>query len=354
MANETALTVRQKGELLQSMLNDKGKLAELASVMPRIGVTPEALARTALTAVYNNPQLLECDRGSIWRCVVQAAEHGLSFTLGRAYMVPFRNKKKNRLEAQYIPGYLGLLELARRSSDVGGVVAEAVFEGDHFVYRRGLKEDVLEHVSAGETDPKKLTHAYCIVRLTNGEAQFKVMTRNEIEKHRAFSRRGDDGPWVQHYTAMAIKTAVKQALKFCPMSVELAAALALDDAQEAGRAGAFSMSALDGIGDGPDVIDIEAEEATEEPTPADDMKAKLQAKKQKKQETADAQLMTAVGILFDDAVAIAGNKAKAEVLVSEITGGAAQNFSDLSQWTPEVLSQVERGLAQRRQEVVNA
>jgi len=192
----------------------------------------DRLIRVALTSVQRTPKLLECDQISLLAAIVQSAQLGLEpdGVLGHAYLVPYGK------EVQLIPGYKGLVMLARRSGEVSSIDARVVYAGDTFRFAFGL-EPKLEHVPADDHDdetPPEVTHAYAVVRLKDGGYQFDVMTRKQIEAIRKRSRAGGSGPWVTDFDEMAKKTVLRRALKLAPMSVEAQRAVALDEMAEAG------------------------------------------------------------------------------------------------------------------------
>lgn len=229
----------------------KKNTGAIAEALPNIGLTAEAVARTALSQIYRNPQLSKCDHVSLMRSIIEAASLGLSFALGRAYLVPFNNKIKGRdgapdswrLEAQFMPGYQGLVDLVRRSASVKTVIADAVYEGDKFGFRRGLETDFFEHEPLTEPNDAKLTHTYCLIRFNDGGYQIVVLTKQQIDKVRARSKSKDNGPWVTDYARMAIKTAVKLCTKLCPASIELSRAIELDNSAEIGERQQLSAGA---------------------------------------------------------------------------------------------------------------
>lgn len=306
----------------------------IESAMPRIGITAESVARTALSQMYRNPQLLECDRMSVMRAIVEAASLGLTFALGRAYLVPFNNKVKGvdgkpdtwRKEAQLIPGYQGLVDLVRRSTGVKSVIANAVYEGDDFNYSAGLTEDTFFHRSLVEPQDAKLTHAYCIIRFLDGGYQWVVLTKKQIDAVRARSKAGNFGPWVTDYAAMAIKTAVRRCTKLCPASIELVRALELDTRADMGEPQELA-------------VDIElGEEMPAQPEPATTATARVadRLKKQKPapppaQDDAAADAVKAITerITFDMLDLAKGSRSAADVLLSEATGGKIQKLDDL-------------------------
>lgn len=218
-------------------------LAHIEGALPRVGLTAESVTRTALSQIYRNPQLEMCDKTSLMRAIIEAASLGLSFALGRAYLVPFNNKRVHpitgaesfRLEATFMPGYQGLVDLVRRSAQVKTVLAGAVYQGDTFVYEFGLTTDEFRHIPVTEPEDSKLTHTYCLIRFLDGGYQLAVLTKAQIDAVRKRSKSGSNGPWVTDYAAMGIKTAVKRCTKLCPASIELSRAIELDNAAEAGE-----------------------------------------------------------------------------------------------------------------------
>jgi recombination protein RecT len=218
---------RDKVSSVRTLL-DRAK-GQIQMALPR-HMSVDRLIRVALTSVQRTPKLLDCDPKSLLGAIVQSAQLGLEpdGVLGHAYLVPYGK------EVQLIPGYKGLVMLARRSGEVSSVDTRVVREGDSFRYQFGL-EPKLEHVPAdGAGDEGEITHAYAVIRLKDGGYQFDVMTRRQIDAVRKRSRAGTSGPWVTDYPEMAKKTVLRRALKLAPMSVEAQQAVALDEMADAG------------------------------------------------------------------------------------------------------------------------
>lgn len=181
------------------------------------------LYRVIVGCVATTPGLQRCSVSSIMRCMQQAAEVGLEpgGALGLAYLVPFNNSKTGGSDCQFIIGYRGFIELARRSGFVRTVEAYAVYEGDVWEYEQGLKP-VLRHIpGTAERDPSKLTHVYAVARYKDGSSQADVMTRQDVERIRTRSNAGQSGPWKTDYEEMAKKTAVRRLCKYLPRSIQL-------------------------------------------------------------------------------------------------------------------------------------
>ena len=211
----------------------KGILAanwhKIAAVMPK-HMSEDRMFQLAMSAYNSTPQLAECSTVSVLSCIMKCAALGMEPSavdgLGRAYILPFRNGKTRRMEATFILGYKGMIDLARRSGEVESISARAVYEGDEFRYAYGLNED-LYHVPMHKSD--QLTYAYCIARFKDGGHYFIVLSRKEIEAARKASKAGNNGPWVTNYDAMAIKTAIRRAFPYLPVSIVAQEAAAADE-----------------------------------------------------------------------------------------------------------------------------
>jgi recombination protein RecT len=222
------LPVQEKIKNVRALL--ERSRAQIAMALPK-HLDPDRMLRIAMTSIQRTPKLLDCEPTSLLGAVIQSSQLGLEpdGVLGHAYLIPYGTK------VQFQCGYKGLLDLARRSGTLSTVEARAVYEGDEFAYAYGLHPR-LHHVPTTSPGTGPLTFAYAIVRLTNGGVQWDVMSRAQIDAHRArYSRAtGDDSPWQTAFDEMAKKTILKRALKLCPASIELQRAIAHDDAVDSG------------------------------------------------------------------------------------------------------------------------
>lgn len=200
---------------------------EIARALPR-HMDPDRLARIATTVMRQTPQLGQADPASFLGALMTCAQLGLEpGPLGHAYLVPFKNNRSGTTEVTFIPGYRGLVDLARRSGQVQSVSARVVRAGDLFAYEFGL-EPKLTHQPDGDVD-KPVTHVYAVIRYKDGGYDFDVMTLAEVEAIRRRSRASDNGPWKTDYAEMAKKTVLRRLLKTAPMSVEYQQATAQDE-----------------------------------------------------------------------------------------------------------------------------
>jgi recombination protein RecT len=188
---------------------------EIKRALPR-HMTPDRMARIALTELRRVPKLMECNPRSFFGAVIQASQLGLEpgSGLGHAYLVPYKN------ECQLIIGYRGMIDLARRSGNLVSITARVVHAKDDFSYSYGLDE-TLKHVPSTDPDPGQLVYVYGVARLKDGGVQFEVMSKGEVDKIRARSKSSSSGPWVTDYDAMARKTVIRRLWKYLPTSVEM-------------------------------------------------------------------------------------------------------------------------------------
>ena len=234
---------------------------QLAAALPR-HLSADRMVRVALTCYRLNPGLAECTPKSVLAAVVQCSQLGLEpGLLGQAYLVPIKRQWKDdsgrwhsQMECQFIPGYRGLIALARRSGEVTSIDAEIVYEQDEFELALGLEPRIV-HRPRLDGDRGQPRLAYAIARFREGGFQFQWMTIAQIETIRAGSKADDGfGPWSTDYDEMVRKTVVRRLCKYLPMSVEMANAVAVSDAVDDGKS-----AVLEG-----DVVNVHAD--TEAPS----------------------------------------------------------------------------------------
>ncbi|MGB9845875.1 MAG: recombination protein RecT [Desulfotomaculales bacterium] len=199
---------------------------EIRKALPR-HMDADRLARIAFTVIRTNPKLLQCTLPSLLGAVMQAAQLGLEpGILGHCYFVPFWNDKIKQYEVQFIVGYRGMIDLARRSGEVQSVVVHEVYENDYLEVQYGLEEKLVHvpwHLRKDEKfeDGGEIRGFYMVARFKDGGYHFHYMPKAEIDSHRKRSKAAENGPWVTDYTEMGKKTVVRSAWKWLPISVEI-------------------------------------------------------------------------------------------------------------------------------------
>lgn len=211
---------------LRTMLEGSMR-AEIAKALPK-EIDPDRFIRTVVTSVQMNQDLLYADRRSLLSSCMKAAQDGL-MPDGREAVLNIYNTKV-KIDGrdtwvptvQYLPMVRGVLKVIRNSGMVAHIDAAAVYERDHFAFKRGDDPRIEHEPYLGAEEPGKIVAAYIIVRLTNGEVHREVMPFRDIEKTRAASKSGsgDNSPWTKWYDQMAIKAVIKRAAKILPTSSE--------------------------------------------------------------------------------------------------------------------------------------
>jgi len=244
MSTGTKLTTQQKqnqqlDRVRQKMALVKDRLFEGA---PR-HISPNRMMTTALMAIRENPDLLDCSIDSLFAAVRQAAFYGweIGGPVSQAYMVPFRNSKKGTREVTLIPGYRGLIDLARRSGEVLQIDCESVHQCDRFKVLKGDNAGIYHEPS---DDPKRkespITHVYVIVHMRGGAKQRSVWSAAEIDYHKEQYSQGwkkaessgkKDSPWHTHWETMSFKTIMVALVKrgLIPISGEIRESIDRDE-----------------------------------------------------------------------------------------------------------------------------
>lgn len=237
-----------------------GALARQEQPTARIQVMEEALAKSAaaiqkrlgdhfsanemialvLTTMRRNPFLATCDAHSVIGCTFEAAQLGLRFDnfLGHAYMVPFKNGKRNCFEAQLVIGYRGMIMLATRGGEVQAVWSRVVYERDFYDVEEGV-DPRLVHKPYHGRDRGNPIAVYAAIHQRNGVKRFRAMDWWEIEdlqkkQLQAAGERWRYSPWNTSPEEMAKKTPVRRELKYTAMSAKDMRGVLLDDLAEAG------------------------------------------------------------------------------------------------------------------------
>jgi len=192
---------------------------ELKNALPP-QIPVDRFIRTTITAIQMNPDLLECDKRTLLSGLMKCAQDGLLPDGREAALVKYRNNKGGFVTAQYLPMVGGLLKKARNSGEIKEILAEAVYERDMFSYELGESPKITHKPYWGE-DRGVVEAFYAIVKTKDGGIYRKVLSKSDVDKIKAKSKARDNGPWVDFYEQMGVKTAIKAVLKLCPQSSDL-------------------------------------------------------------------------------------------------------------------------------------
>jgi recombination protein RecT len=169
--------------------------------------------------------------------------------MGECWLVPFNNSKIGAKLAVFIIGYKGMINICERSRC--DVIAYPVFQGDTFSYHYGDDPRIF-HTPAADNLPQNkdtLTHAYAVATLRTKTKKRLVLTRAQIDRHKARSRGADkaDSPWnhQQDFIPMAMKTAVRALFPQLPKTTDMARALDSEIRAELGEPTAVNHEVYD-------------------------------------------------------------------------------------------------------------
>lgn len=210
----TQLAERRANPIQVLRENLSAMAPELKMALPQ-HVTVEKFSRVAMTAIQNNPALLEGDRKSLFGAIVRLAQDGLLPDGREAALVMFGK------QVQAMPMIAGVLKKIRQSGDVAKVSAQVVYEHDEFVWHLGFDEDVTHNPPKLDQPRGKAIGAYATAVLKDGSRLLEVMSLEEIEQVRNVSRAKGNGPWVTWWGEMARKTVMRRLSKRLPMSTDL-------------------------------------------------------------------------------------------------------------------------------------
>lgn len=185
--------------------------------------------------VSNNVALQACEPISLMYAGIKATALDLPLdqNLGFAYVIPFKNTKENRTDAQFQIGYKGLIQLALRSGQFKTINVRDVREGeiiDEVFVSGTLKFERLKE----NRENAKIIGYVAYFALTNGFEKMSYWTIDEITAHgKKFSQtfKKGFGLWKDDFNSMAEKTVLKMLLsKYAPLSIDMQNAIKYDQA----------------------------------------------------------------------------------------------------------------------------
>ena len=197
------------------------------------------------------PSLQRCTQMSFLESMIAIAETGLSLSKqsGEAYLIPFRDRQRGVVNAQFMPGYRGLIKLAVQTGSVSRVDSVTVFESDEFSYWEAEDGPHLLHkpdLGLERDDDTKITRVYMRAFIRGGGVRIEVMTRKQVEKIRKGAPGKDQPAWRHHWGEMARKTVIRRGVKTIPQSTTDKAVRVLERALELDvRAAGYDLEGID-------------------------------------------------------------------------------------------------------------
>ncbi len=195
-----------------------------------VGKNAPAFTASVLQIVNSNSMLVDADPKTVFSAACMAATLNLPInnSLGFAYIVPFNNRKENKVEAQFMIGWKGYVQLAQRSGQFSRIAATPVYDGQ-MLSENPLLGYEFDWTVKPQGDPIGYVAFF---KLINGFTAELYMSKDDIQKHAnkySQTARKGFGVWKDQFDSMALKTVLKLLLsKQAPLSIEMQQAMTSD------------------------------------------------------------------------------------------------------------------------------
>lgn len=265
----TDLATRNPHQELVSQIRGDQFKQEISRALPG-GISADRFVRVTVTALNQAPELVTCDKTTLFSAVIKCAQDGLLPDGREAALVKFGDT------ATYMPMVGGLRKIAAKHQL--SLTAFVVHENDEFDYELGVSPSIHHKPPRLGEDRGEPIGAYAVATdQRTGEKFLDVMSKGEIERIRQESKGKNSGPWSKHWGEMARKTVARRLFKQLPLAdideteasiIEAAdvdaihddAHMTLDEANLHANLGTGKPPVSDGLDD---TIDGEATDATD-------------------------------------------------------------------------------------------
>jgi len=206
---------------------------QMALSMPK-HLSPDRMARLALTAFSTTPKLQACSFNSIAGSLMTAAQLGLEPNVnGAGYLIPYRDT------CTFVPGWKGLVDLVSRSGRgtvYTGVLFEDQIQGVDWDFFDGSRRELIIKKQSSLIDENKITHAYAVGWVKDSVIPIiELWSVAKLKAHRDKGNKVGNSHYSFKYWEMYCrKIPLLQVLKYMPCSVELAMALDVANTNEFG------------------------------------------------------------------------------------------------------------------------
>ena len=191
--------------------------------------TGKRFISSIISAVSTNPQLAECDNGSIVSGALlgEALKLSPSPQLGLYYLVPFNLKDRGKV-AQFQLGYKGYIQLAIRSGQYKKLNVIAIKEGELIKFDP-LNEEIEVNLIEDENkrEKAKTIGYYAMFEYTNGFRKAIYWSKEKMEAHalqysKGYQAKKGSTFWEKDFDSMAYKTMLRQLIsKWGIMSIDM-------------------------------------------------------------------------------------------------------------------------------------
>ena len=207
------------------------------------------------SAVAVNPALQECDAGTILAGALLGESLNLSPSpqLGQYYLVPFKNRKANKIDAQFVLAYKGYIQLALRCGQYADLDVTEIKQGEYLGKDSMTGKPKFQFIEDDDQRDALPTVGYmAYFEYMNGFRKVLYWSKEKMMNHadtysKAFSRQKYEellagkipesemwkysSFWYKSFDDMAKKTMLRQLIsRWGVMSIEMTKALESDNA----------------------------------------------------------------------------------------------------------------------------
>ena len=155
------------------------------------------------------PVLVACDKASIANTLLDMVTQGLSPAKNQCYFIPYGTK------LQMQRSYFGTVAVLKRLNDIADVKAEVIHQGDEFEIgsNQDMETVVSKFVPKFENLDNELVGAFAIIKRTDGQLDYTIMTKKQIDKSWAQTRQRNNLVQKNFGDEMAKRTVLNRAAK---------------------------------------------------------------------------------------------------------------------------------------------
>jgi recombination protein RecT len=208
---------RPTAAMVVATIGSKEFQQRIAASLPK-NVDTDRFTRMTITALQNNPTLLEADKDSLYLAILKCAETGLAPDGKEAVLVVYNTKVGNnqwRKMVQFQPMVTGII---KKLGEVGvKCETETVHERDFFEYEAGDNPKITHRPAKLGEDRGKMIGAYAILRMQGIDTPYReVMDAAAIEVVRSQSKQPDSLMWTKFSGEGYRKTVLRRCAKRIP------------------------------------------------------------------------------------------------------------------------------------------
>lgn len=232
MAEQKGMSILQKLESAKAteiavIPEVADRFKHLYSVMHRQNgeIRYEAEKFHFMKALSDKTELQQCTKLSLYGCFLDAAVNGLSFDpgAGHLYVVSFSANVGTRQDPKWekraslmISGKGELLMRQKQGQIRYADNPVLVYEGDFFKYGTDRTGFFIEHEAVVPRKSDTIIACYIRIERPDGSNDYKVMTNEDIQKLRAFSKDPNSLAWTKGLAGMIQAKVIKHAFRTYP------------------------------------------------------------------------------------------------------------------------------------------